>query len=61
VGFGNRMVGVVGALGAPDDVAPVDADFVAGFDVDDFAGHGGLEAGFAGDVGVVDVADWGRC
>jgi hypothetical protein len=57
VGFGNGVVGVVGALRAPDDVAPVDADFVARFDVDDFAGHGGLEAGFAGDVGVVDVAD----
>jgi hypothetical protein len=58
VGFGNWIVCVVGALCTADDVAPVYADFVARFDVDDFAGDGGLEAGFAGYVCVVDVADY---
>jgi hypothetical protein len=53
----NGVVCVVCELGAADDVAPVYAYFVAGFDVDDFAGHGGLEAGFAGDARIVDIAD----
>lgn len=53
----NRVVSVVGGLCTADYVTPVHADFAAGFDVDDFARDGGLEAGFAGDVGIVDVAD----
>jgi hypothetical protein len=36
---------------------PVHADFVTGLDVDYFAADGGLEAGFTGNVAVVDIAD----
>jgi hypothetical protein len=53
----NRIVWVVCDLRPADNVPPVHADFVAGFDRDDFGANGGLEARFAGDVGVVDVAD----
>lgn len=56
----DGVVCVVGELGAADDVAPVHTHFVAGFDVDDFAGYGRLEARFAGDARIIDIADWRR-
>jgi hypothetical protein len=46
------MVCVVGGLRAANDVAPVHAYFIPGFDGDDLAGYRGLEAGFAGNVAV---------
>ena len=55
----DGVVGIVGGLGSADYVAPVHANFVAGLDFDDLAGHRGLEAEVAGDVVVVDVGDWG--
>ena len=54
----DGVVCVVGELGAADDVAPVHTYFVAGFDVNDLAGHGRLKAGLAGDARIVDIADW---
>jgi hypothetical protein len=57
VALRDGVVGVVGQLRAADYVAPVHADFVAGFDVDYLGADGGLKAGFAGHVGIVDVAD----
>jgi hypothetical protein len=53
----NRIVWVVCDLRSADNMPPVYADFVAGFDGDDFGADGGLEARFAGDVGVIDVAN----
>jgi len=46
------MVSVVGRLCAANNVAPVHAHFVAGFDDDDLAGNGGLKAGFACEITV---------
>jgi hypothetical protein len=52
VGLCDRVVGVVGGLRAADYVAPLDANAVAGFDVDDLRGHGGLESRLAGEGSV---------
>lgn len=54
----DRVVSVVATLCTANDVAPLNSDFVPGLDVDDLAGYWGLEARFAGNVCVVDVADW---
>jgi hypothetical protein len=53
----NRIVRIIRTLSATNDMPPIDTDFIASLDVDDFARDGGLEAGLAGDVGVVDVVD----
>jgi diadenosine tetraphosphate (Ap4A) HIT family hydrolase len=53
----NRIVWVVCDLRAANNVPPVHAHFVASFDGDDLGANRGLEARFAGDVGVVDVAN----
>jgi hypothetical protein len=53
----DGVVWIVCHLGAADYVTPVNTNFVAGFDVDDLAADGGLEARFASNVGIVDVAN----
>ena len=57
VALRDGMVRVVRNLWPADNVTPVYTDFVAGFDVDDLAGHGRLEARVAGNVGIVYIVD----
>lgn len=57
VALRDRVVGVIGHLCSTNDVAPLDANLIACLDVDDLARYWGLEAGLAGYVGVIDVAD----
>jgi hypothetical protein len=54
----DRIICVIARLSATNDMSPVYPDFVAGLDVDDLARDGGLEAGLAGNVGIVDTVDW---
>jgi hypothetical protein len=57
VALGDRVVDVVGELGATDDMAPVDAYPVASLDVDDFARNGGFEPRVASNVTIVHILD----